>query len=268
MAHAFPALGTASSGNLTSNTGLVWIQLNWTCLVGIFLYLKFLSPIVFIPRATSSILAKPYFLMEASMSRSFECRSRPILFLAFILLAARASSLHAQVVPSATSGQFSISAGGMASAFQPDYAGGFVTGASGNRLYGAGAFVDVKFSRWFQVEAEGRWLRFNQFVDIDETNFLIGPRLPIHHFGRYTPYVKALAGYGLMNFEFNEATGRFTALAYGGGVDVSLTRRISARGDFEYQQWPNWISNEALYPYSASVGISYRIFGGRRRFNP
>jgi opacity protein-like surface antigen len=151
----------------------------------------------------------------------------------------------------------------MASAFQPDYAGGFVSGESANRLYGAGAFVDVKFNRWFQVEAEGRWLRFNQFVDINETNYLIGPRLPIHRFGRFTPYVKAMVGYGLMNFEFNEATGRFTALAYGGGVDVKLTRRISARGDFEFQQWPLWIGNQELHPYGASAGISYRVFGRR-----
>ena len=201
------------------------------------------------------------------MSRSLDSGSRSFLLLAFILLVAHTSPLNAQVVPSATGPQFSIIAGGMASAFQPDYAGGFVSGASGNRLYGAGAFVDVKFNRWFQVEAEGRWLRFNQFVDINETNYLIGPRLPIHRFGRFTPYVKALVGYGLMNFEFNEATGRFTALAYGGGVDVNLTRRISARGDFEYQQWPLWIGNEELYPYGASVGISYRIFG-RRRINP
>ena len=197
------------------------------------------------------------------MRRSFHCKSRPILFLVFILLAAHPTSVYAQTVPSATTGQFSITAGGMASAFQPDYAGGFVSGESANRLYGAGAFVDVKFTRWFQVEAEGRWLRFNQFVDINESNYLIGPRLPIHRFGRFTPYVKALAGYGLMNFEFNEATGRFTALAYGGGVDVKLTRRISARGDFEYQQWPLWISNQELFPYGASAGISYRVFGRR-----
>jgi opacity protein-like surface antigen len=197
------------------------------------------------------------------MSRSFSCKSRPILFLVFILLTAHPTCVHAQTVPSATSGQFSITAGGMASAFQPDYAGGFVSGESANRLYGAGAFVDVKFNRWFQVEAEGRWLRFNQFVDINETNYLIGPRLPIHRFGRFTPYVKAMVGYGLMNFEFNEATGRFTALAYGGGVDVKLTRRISARGDFEFQQWPLWIGNQELHPYGASAGISYRVFGRR-----
>jgi opacity protein-like surface antigen len=194
-------------------------------------------------------------------------RSLAALFLVIIVLAAASAS--AQVVPSATKGQFSLTAGGLASAFQPDYAGGVdrqgnpIAQTSPNRLYGIGAFVDVRFRRWFQVEAEGRWLRFNQFVDINEDNYLIGPRVPIHtfHFMRATPYAKVLAGFGRMNFQNNEAWGRFTAIAYGGGVDFKLTRRISARGDFEYQQWPNWL-NSSLYPYGVSAGVSYRILGG------
>jgi hypothetical protein len=38
-----------------------------------------------------------------------------------------------------------------------------------------------------------------------------------------------------------------------------LNKRFSARGDFEYQQWPKWL-NTSLYPYGASVGIGYKIF--------
>jgi len=174
-----------------------------------------------------------------------------------------AASVTAQVVPSATARQLSITAGAMGSAFQPDYAGGGVAEASPNRLYGFGAYVDVKFTRWVQIEAEGRWLRLNQYANINQTNYLIGPRLPIYrlHFWRATPYAKVLIGYSKMNFEFNEATGRFTDLAYGGGLDVKLTNRIRLRAfDFEYQQWPKWVNNQQLYPYGASVGVGYRIF--------
>ena len=184
-----------------------------------------------------------------------------------ILLAAAILPAHAQVAPSATARQFSITAGVLASGFQPDYQGGFVAQASPYALYGAGAYVDVKFTRWFQVEAEGRWLRFNALDGITEDNYLIGPRLPIQRlrFWRATPYAKVLIGYGKMNFENNVGTGRFTDIAYGGGVDFKLTKRISARGDFEYQQWPQWpdipgIPNSPLYPYGASVGIGYKIF--------
>jgi hypothetical protein len=68
-----------------------------------------------------------------------------------------------------------------------------------------------------------------------------------------------------MNFENNEAWGRYTDIAYGGGIDFRLNRRFSARGDFEYQQWPSWpgipgVPNSSLYPYGASVGVGYKIF--------
>jgi hypothetical protein len=70
-----------------------------------------------------------------------------------------------------------------------------------------------------------------------------------------------------MNFEDNDAWGRFTDIAYGGGVDFRLSKRFSARGDFEYQQWPRWpnipesgIANTTLFPYGASVGVGYKIF--------
>jgi len=63
-----------------------------------------------------------------------------------------------------------------------------------------------------------------------------------------------------MTFEFNEAYGHFTDIAYGGGVDLHLNKKISIRAfDFEYQTWPNWI-NGTLKPYGASVGIGYRVF--------
>jgi opacity protein-like surface antigen len=190
-----------------------------------------------------------------------------IVILFLVAIAPGALSARAQVAPSAIKGQFSVTAGGLGSVTQPDYAGHGIAQTSPNRLYGIGAFVDVRFRRWVQIEAEGRWSRFNEFEDINEDNYLIGPRIPIHtfHFLRATPYGKALVGIARMNFENNDAWGRFTAIAYGGGVDFKLTDRISARGDFEYQQWPNWLSS-SLNPYTVSAGVSYRIFGGGTGF--
>jgi opacity protein-like surface antigen len=190
---------------------------------------------------------------------------RSIAALFLVMIAAAAASARAQVVPSATKGQFSLTAGGFGSVTQPDYAGYGVAQTSPNRLYGIGAFVDMRFRRWVQVEAEGRWSRFNEFADISEDNYLIGPRFPIHtyHFMRATPYGKVLVGIGRMNSEY--FYGHFTAIAYGGGIDFKLKNRISARGDFEYQQWPNWLSS-SLYPYTVSAGVSYRLIGGGSGF--
>lgn len=187
-----------------------------------------------------------------------------------ILLAAFALSGSAQVVPSAFDRGLSINAGGVGSIFQPDYTGYGTRATSPTPLYGLGAFVDVRFSRWVQLEAEGRWLRFNQVQDIYEDNYLIGPRVPITelHFWRATPYAKALIGFGSMNFENNAGHGRYTDFAYGGGLDVKLTNRISIRAvDFENQVWPKWVeppyTSISLWPYGFSAGVSYRVLGRR-----
>jgi hypothetical protein len=170
-----------------------------------------------------------------------------------VLLSTAAFTASAQVAPSAIARQFSLTAGGIGSLFQPDY--------GPNRLIGVGTYVDVKFTRWVQVEGEGRWLRYNQYANIYQDNYLIGPRVPILHFWKATPYAKAMIGVAKMNFQYNYANGSFTDVAFGGGLDVKLSRHISVRAiDFEYQDWPKWVQNTSLKPYGASVGVGYRIF--------
>lgn len=174
-----------------------------------------------------------------------------------------AYSACAQTVPSGYARTFSITAGGMGSAFNPDYAGGGVAGSAPNFLFGFGGYVDVHFTRWLEAETEGRWLRFNQYNDIHQGDYLLGYE---HHFDRQTffhltPYAKMMVGFAKMNFEYNDAHGRFTDLAYGGGLDVRTRGRFTIRPiDFEYQQWPEWL-NSTLHPYGFSVGVGYRIWG-------
>ena len=165
-----------------------------------------------------------------------------------------ASFLNAQVVPAATSSGFSLNAGVLGSAFQPDYAGEGIAQTSPNRLYGIGGYVDARFSRWIQLEAEGRWLNFNEYLGINENTYLIGPRVPIVTFHKLTPYGKVLVGMGSGSF----LTGHSFVVAYGGGLDYQLSKRFTVRGDFEYQQWR---VTPTLWPYEGSAGISYRIFG-------
>lgn len=184
-----------------------------------------------------------------------------------ILLTAGAIDARAQAVPAAKFRQISITAGGTASIFQTDYAGLSnesytepAASSSSYPLFGAGAFVDVKFTRWAQLEAEGRWLRWNQFQNISQDNYLIGPRLPVYRFRKAAFYAKALGGFSKMNFNPYGGHGSFTDFAFGGGMDVKLTKRISWRAaDFEYQYWP-WWGDSSISPYGASMGISYRIF--------
>lgn len=178
-------------------------------------------------------------------------------------------SARAQVVSSATHRLFSLSAGGTVSIAQPDFNGRWsyqspyypVAEAATQPLFGMGAFVDVKFTRWIQLEAEGRWQRFNKYQGISQDNYLAGPRVPVFRFWKSTVYGKALGGFSEMKFdEYPGDHGRFTTVALGGGMDVKLTKRVSLRAfDAEYQYWPNW-GNTTLSPYNVSAGIGYKIF--------
>lgn len=193
--------------------------------------------------------------------------------LLLLLLAGAAVVARAQVVPSAFDKGLSINAGGEVSGFQPDYTG---TGQPAHAAFhgllaGIGTYVDVKFTPWVQIEGEARWMRWNRpDGGIYEDNYFIGPRLPIYklRFWRATPYAKGLIGYGKLNFEDGNGWGRYTAIAFGGGLDIKMTRRFTLRAaDFEYQIWPNWNEgfgkNTNLAPYGLSAGVSYRVLGAR-----
>jgi hypothetical protein len=173
-------------------------------------------------------------------------------FFLLLLLGLGPMFLRAQVAPSVFKSPLSLTVGGTASAFQPDYIP--------NKLAGVGAYVDLNIFHGIGIEAEGRWQRFHETYGVSQDNYLIGPRVKLRHFWRATPYVKALGGFSNMDFGAYNGSGRFTTVALGGGVDLKITRHWSVRAiDAEYQKWPEF-GNSTLSPYGASVGIGYRIF--------
>jgi Outer membrane protein beta-barrel domain len=173
-------------------------------------------------------------------------------FTLFLLLGIGAASSSAQVTPSAFRSPLSLTVGGTVSAFEPDYVP--------TKLAGVGGYADLNIFHGFGVEAEGRWQHIHELDGISQDNYLIGPRFQVLHIWRVRPYVKALGGFSNMNFGAPYGTGRFTTFAFGGGVDLHLTRRWSVRAiDAEYQIWPDFLGGN-LKPYGASVGIGYRIF--------
>jgi hypothetical protein len=146
-----------------------------------------------------------------------------------------------------------INAGAMASGFMP--------GDVNQAVVGAGTYVDVHFTHWIQVEAEGRWMPWHGYFGETQSNYLIGPRVPVYRLGHRTQiYGKALIGLGKMDFPFG-GYGSFTALAFGGSLDYKLSRKLTLRPvDFEYQYWPVWVQKKSLEPYGVSVGVAYRVF--------
>lgn len=182
--------------------------------------------------------------------------------LLLLVLFSAAASAHAQAAESATNRRLTITAGAMGSGFNPnDENNSFYAGGGTNYLIGFGTYVDVRFTHWIQLEGEARWLRFNQYAGEYLDNYLVGPKIPIHRFGRADLYGKVMIGAGKMTFPYDYGYGTFTALAYGGGVDYRLSRKFTLRPiDFEFQQWPKWLPGSSLYPYGFSVGIGYRVF--------
>jgi opacity protein-like surface antigen len=178
-------------------------------------------------------------------------------------LALAALTAGAQAVHSANQSQFSLTVGGAISAFQPGTRVSIPDKSSAENNFGAAAYIDLKVNRWIQLEAESRWLRFTLSSPVaglkqdSQDNYLVGPRFPLHHFGKATPYAKALFGYGRLPFSTYYSPDPNSLLAYGGGLDYRLTRKISIRPvDFEYQQWIGL----PIHSYGASSGINYRIF--------
>lgn len=180
-------------------------------------------------------------------------------FFVFSLVAAVAAK--GQAVETANARQFTISAGGMGSVFWPNDGSSPAYGNSADYLLGLGTYVDLHFTHWFQVEGEARWLRFHQYSGEHQDNYLIGPKVPIKRFGSAQVYGKALIGLGRMTFPNKYGYGTFTALAFGGGVDYRLSRKLTFRAaDFEYQDWPDFLPNFNIHPYGVSMGMSYRVF--------
>jgi hypothetical protein len=187
-------------------------------------------------------------------------RSVVLVFILFVFLIAGQRSGKAQAVEAMDGRGFYIDAGAMASGFIPGDPNQPAI-SSNQPIIGAGTYVDFHFTHWIQVEAEGRWMRWNSFEGQTQDNYLIGPRVPVYRLGRRGQiYGKVLAGLAKQNFAFG-GYGSFSDFAFGGTLDYRLNRKLTLRAvDFEYQYWPVWLPHQSLQPYGVSVGLAYRVF--------
>lgn len=184
----------------------------------------------------------------------YSCRAVFLAFsmaalLAVVLAMPRTSS--AQVAASGEQGGFSIHAGATGSGYQVQY--------GQQQLIGIAAVVDVDTRRRLGIEAEGRWLMYNNPAQMQITTYMAGPRYHVS-FGKFQVYGKGLVGTGQMTFPYDYAKGTYLAFAPGGGVDYEWKRRISVRVvDFEYQIWPQFTYG-SMSSAGVSAGILYRFF--------
>jgi hypothetical protein len=185
--------------------------------------------------------------MKQFTSQARRIRSAMALLLALPLFCL---AVKAQNIPTAEGPGSYVAVGGGVSAFQVDY---------GHRvLEGGMLFVDVNPTWRIGFEGEARYLRFNSFEDVTESNYFAGPRITIKP-GPLRPYVKFLVGAGKITLPFRYAQGTFFSYAPGAGLDYIVNDRVTVRVvDLEYQLWPDFSFGE-LHPYGISAGISFRL---------
>jgi hypothetical protein len=185
------------------------------------------------------------------ISDSFRARCLRINLVILIVLQVWCNQARAQNIPTAVGPGSYVAVGGEISAFQADY---------GQRVLGGGVlFADVNPTWRIGFEGEARYLRFNSFEDVTESNYLAGPRVMLKP-GPWRPYVKFLVGAGKITFPFKYAEGTFLAYAPGAGMDYLVNDRVTVRViDVEYQVWPDFSSYGELRPYGVSAGISFRL---------
>lgn len=165
----------------------------------------------------------------------------------------------AQVVPSAFRGPDTLWVGAEYSNFNASF-----PYQSGQRLQGAGAFVDVNFNEHLGMEANARFLQFGGFYGETENSYLIGPRYRFRRLGRFQPYAQSLLGVGNIHYPFNIGSANYFDIAPGGGVNYRLSSHWLLRAQYEYQFWINspGYSNQPdhqLKPNGMSVGVAYRL---------
>ena len=180
------------------------------------------------------------------------CLLSLVLSLALVL----PSALHAQATAAATRG--GIAQAGVAYTYsnEDEYPGRHLQGVT---IYGT-----FDLNNHIGVEGNVHLASvIKSYFDYKENSYDAGLRWA-QHYRKFTPYAKALVGFGHatapspIQIVGGSTPGTYFLFGLGGGLDYSLTEKINARADFEYQRWPNFPPH-GLTPPLFNVGVAYRF---------
>jgi opacity protein-like surface antigen len=179
-----------------------------------------------------------------------------LLSLVFSLVLVLPSGLHAQATAAATRG--GIAQAGVAYTYsnEDEYQGKHLQGMT---LYGT-----FDLNNHIGIEGNVHLASlFKSYFDYKENSYDAGLRWA-QHYRKFTPYAKALVGFGHATaprpdqIVGGSTPGVYFLFGLGGGLDYSISNKINARADFEYQRWPNFPPH-GLTPPLFSVGAAYRF---------
>lgn len=176
-----------------------------------------------------------------------------------------------QVVPAATEGHLPLRVGAGLSYYFTHLANGGTAGnysAFKGNLMGPAAWVDWNFYRlpWFLnglgVEVEGRHLNYARTGTdplLREDTGEAGPIYTLRHFNNIHPYIKALAGFGSVDFYNGDPYYKHdtrTIYVPGAGVEYRMGHDLWLRGDYEYELWTHF-GDGILKPQGFTIGVTY-----------
>lgn len=177
--------------------------------------------------------------------------------------------LAAQSPRSAAGGIGGISVGGEFSTFNPDYTcSSSIPFRCSPQALGLTALFDFDVRSGWGAEGETRWLRWNIPAGQVESTYLVGPRYRLIMRGHFSAWAKVLLGGGWITTAHypqpGSLKGSFFVYAPGGTVEYRLTPHLSARADYEFQEWPSFAAgvaghNHGLTPNGLSFGMAYRF---------
>jgi len=190
-----------------------------------------------------------------------------LLFASFLLLS---MPLVSQTTPSAEGPRVSYWVGGSASTFNPDYGCNSSSPFScwDRQVIGLGPYLDTSSFLFGRIGAEGEahFLRWHGPQSLTEDSYLAGPRFRLMRYKGLHFSAKFLVGVGRLTVPSPlVGTGTYLAYAPGAAADYRVSRRLSARVDYEYQLWPAFkglasgSGHGGLTPNGISLGVSYAI---------
>lgn len=128
-----------------------------------------------------------------------------------------------------------------------------------NRIRGLSFYSDFDFREHIGVEVDFHQVSDPNPTQVYERTYEVGGRY-LRHYGRFTPYAKALVGRGVFNF-YNAGSLAYNMYSLGGGVDIAVHRKINVRADYEYQMWSSFQPN-GLTPSLITIGAAYHFPSG------
>jgi opacity protein-like surface antigen len=182
--------------------------------------------------------------------------------LAAIFVAAISLPLLSQTAPSATEVGLPLAVGAGFSNYDVDWGHG--------RMDGTTLWMDYMLKpvpsllHGIGIEAEARDISLNR--GNQPSNFRLdtaggGVIYKWPHYRNFHPYGKFIVNYGSIDFSGipnfpNYKHDSRTIYAVGGGLEYRAFRHIWVRADYEYQAWPNLLSN-TLDPQGFTAGAAY-----------